>query len=293
MNMVIGVLEQGFIYALLAMGVLITYRILDFPDLTVDSSFPLGAAISAVLTLNGTPPALTLPIALLAGGAAGLITGLIHVKCGVRDLLSGIITMTALYSVNLRVAGRANLPIYAGDTLFLNEWTRGFPPWLAPYSKLIIILFIVALVKIILDLFLKTKAGYLLRAVGDNPSVVAALNKDGGYVKIQGLMIANAFCALAGAVMCQHQRFFDISMGTGTLVTGLASVIIGLNMFSKLPRLKNTLAVIAGSILYKACVSAALSLGLAPTDLRLITAALFLVILILGKTRVRKVKPHA
>lgn len=291
--MIIGILEQGMIYAILAMGVLITYKILDFPDLTVDSSFPLGAAVSAVLTAQGMNPALTLVIAFFSGGAAGMITGLIHVKCKVRDLLSGIITMTALYAVNLRIAGKANLALYGGDTLFNNAFTKALPPFISPYTTALIILAIMFLAKLALDWFLKTKAGYLLRAVGDNHSVVTSLNKDGGIVKIQGLMIANALCALAGAVMCQHQRFFDISMGTGTVVTGLASVIIGLNIFKNVSFVKGTSAVIMGSIGYKACVSIALSLGFAPTDMRLITALLFLLILALGNAPVRKVKTRA
>ncbi len=291
--MVIGILEQGMIYAILALGVLITYRILDFPDLTVDSSFPLGAAVSAILTVKGVAPALTLPIAFLAGGAAGAVTGLIHVKCKVRDLLSGIITMTGLYSINLRIAGKANLPLFAGETLFQNAFTKALPAFMKPYTTVVIIFLIMVLMKLLLDIFLKTRAGYLLRAVGDNPVFVTVLNKDGGLVKIQGLMIANALCALAGAVMCQHQRFFDISMGTGTLVTGLASVIIGLNLLGKVSVLKGTTIVVIGSVIYKACVSIALSLGLAPMDMRLVTAVLFLGILVAGNLKVKKVKRHA
>ena len=220
------ILEQGLIYGILALGLLITYRILDFPDLTVDSSFPLGAAVSAILTVNGVNPGLTLLAAIAAGAGAGLITGLIHVKCKVRDLLSGIITMTALYSVNLRIAGKANVPLFAYDTLFKNDFTKALPEWIAPYATLILILLIALVSKLLLDLFLKTKAGYLLRAAGDNAAVVTTLARDQGGVKIIGLMIANALVSLAGAVLCQQQRFFDISMGTGTMVIGLASVII-------------------------------------------------------------------
>ncbi|MEG2315135.1 MAG: ABC transporter permease, partial [Clostridia bacterium] len=213
MGILIGILEEGLIYALLALGVLITYRILDFPDLTVDSSFPLGAAVSAILTVNGMPPALTLVVATLAGAAAGLVTGLIHVKCHVRDLLSGIITMTGLYSINLRIAGRANLPFFNMETLFDNGFTKAFPAFLQPYGKILVVLAIVVLVKLLLDAFMKTKAGFLLRATGDNPMVVATLARDSGAVKIEGLAIANALVALAGAVMAQKNRVFDISMG--------------------------------------------------------------------------------
>lgn len=291
--MILGILEQGLIYGILALGLLITYRILDFPDLTVDSSFPLGAAVSAVLTLNGMHPALTLLFSMLAGAIAGLITGLIHVKCKVRDLLSGIITMTALYSVNLRIAGKSNVPLYSVDTLFRNAFTKSLPDWLGNYATLIILLLIAIAAKLLLDLFLKTKAGYLLRAAGDNASVVTTLAKDQGAVKILGLMISNALVALAGAVMCQEQRSFDISMGTGTMVVGLASVIIGTNLFKNLSFMKSTTMVILGSILYKACVSAAISLGLEPDDMKLITAVLFLLILIAGQFKRKKVRIHA
>lgn len=291
--MILGILEQGLIYGILALGLLITYRILDFPDLTVDSSFPLGAAVSAVLTLQGMPPALTLLCAIAAGALAGLVTGLIHVKCKVRDLLSGIITMTALYSINLRIAGKANLPIFAKDTLFKNAWTKALPDWISDYSTVLLILVITLAAKILLDLFLKTKAGYLLRAAGDNASVVTTLARDEGTVKIMGLMIANGLVALAGAVMCQQQRFFDISMGTGTMVIGLASVIIGTNLFKRFTWLKSTTMAIVGSILYKACVSIAISCGLEATDMKLITAVLFLLILVAGNGRRKKVRIHA
>jgi len=291
--MILGILEKGLIYGILALGLLITYRILDFPDLTVDSSFPLGAAVSAVLTLNGMPPALTLLCGMLAGALAGLVTGFIHVKCKVRDLLSGIITMTALYSINLRIAGKANVPIFSTDTLFRNEFTRALPSWINDYSTLILILLITLAAKLLLDLFLKTKAGYLLRAAGDNASVVTTLAKDQGSVKIVGLMIANALVALAGAVMCQQQRFFDISMGTGTMVIGLASVIIGTNLFKNFSFMKSTTMAIVGSILYKACVSLAISFGLEATDMKLITAVLFLLILVAGQAKRKKVRIHA
>lgn len=292
-GLVPGILEQGMIYGILALGLLITYRILDFPDLTVDSSFPLGAAVSAVLTLKGMPPVVTLLCAAGAGALAGLVTGVIHVKFKVRDLLSGIITMTGLYSINLRIAGKANVPLFGTDTLFKNGFTKGLPGWLAPYGTMLIIAVILLLAKILLDLYLKTKAGYLLRAAGDNPAVVTTLSRDQGAVKIVGLMIANALVSLSGAVMCQQQRFFDISMGTGTMVIGLASVIIGTNIFRGVSFMKSTTMVIFGSILYKACVSIAISLGLEATDMRLVTAALFFIILVTSMTRRKKVSIHA
>lgn len=293
MNILIGILEEGLIYAILAMGVLITYRVLDFPDLTVDSSFPLGAAVSAILTVKGMSPVLTLFVALLAGALAGLATGLIHVKCRVRDLLSGIIVMTGLYSVNLRIAGRANLPFFNLDTLFDNPFVDGFPAVLRPWSKVLVVLVIVIVVKVLLDLFMNTKAGFLLRAVGDNRTVVTTLARDNGMIKIEGLMIANALVALAGAVMAQKNRVFEISIGTGSMVFGLAAVIIGTNLFKNRQKVNSSTAAIIGSIIYKACVALALSMGLVPQDLKLVTAALFLLILVLGNARKKKVKFHA
>ena len=293
MGIFIGILEEGLIYAILALGVLITYRVLDFPDLTVDSSFPLGAAVTAILTVKGVNPALTLLAAMLAGAAAGLVTGLIHVKCRVRDLLSGIITMTGLYSINLRIAGRANLPFFNMDTIFDNAFVDSFPAFLQPYSKVIVVLAIVFVVKILLDLFMNTKAGFLLRAVGDNHAVVTTLARDSGTVKIEGLAIANALVALAGAVMAQKNRVFEISMGTGAMVFGLAAVIIGTRIFTNRQKVNSSTAAIVGSIIYKACVALALSLGLVPQDLKLVTAVLFLLILVLGGARRKKVKFNA
>lgn len=290
-QLIIGVFEQGFIYAVMALGVYITYKILDFPDLSVDSTFPLGAAITTVLLMNGFHPILSLILSTAAGAAAGALTGIIHVKFKVRDLLSGIIMMTGLYTINLRITGgSANVPLFNYQTIFNNDFVNGlFPEALAPYKTLIIIAVIMLIAKLLLDLYLKTKSGYLLRAVGDNERIVTSLAKDSGFVKIVGLSIANGLVALAGSVMCQQQRFFEISMGTGTIVIGLASVIIGTNIF-KGNILKATTAVIIGSVIYKACVAAAIEIGLDSQDLKLITAILFLVILIVSMDRKKKVK---
>lgn len=290
-QLIIGVFEQGFIYAVMALGVYITYKILDFPDLSVDSTFPLGAAITTVLLMNGFNPVLSLILSTAAGAAAGVLTGIIHVKFRVRDLLSGIIMMTGLYTINLRITGgSANVPLFNYHTIFNNDFINKLcPEALEPYKTLIIIALIMLIAKLLLDLYLKTKSGFLLRAVGDNEKIVTSLAKDSGFVKIVGLSIANGLVALAGSVMCQQQRFFEISMGTGTIVIGLASVIIGTNIF-KGNLLKATTAVIIGSVIYKACVAAAIEIGLDSQDLKLITAILFLVILIISMDRKKKVK---
>lgn len=294
MSIIIGILEEGLIYAIMTLGVYITYKILDFPDLSVDGTFPMGAALTAALIQKGLSPVLILLIAFLAGALAGIITGLIHVKLKVRDLLSGIIMMTALYSINLRIAGKANLPIFSKETIFDNTWLNEIvPETLVPYQVVIILLVIVVICKVLLDWYLQTRSGYLLRAVGDNDVLVTSLAKDKGVVKIVGLAIANGFAALAGCVYCQQKSFFEISIGTGTMVIGLASVIIGTKVFNRFGFLKATTAVILGSIVYKACVSIAIAMGMKPSDLKLITSILFLLILVFSNQKEKKVKAHA
>lgn len=176
-QLIISTFEQGFIYAIMALGVYITYKILDFPDLSVDSTFPLGAAITTVILSKGMNPLLALAASVAAGAAAGTVTGLIHVKCKVRDLLSGIIVMTGLYTLNLRiVGGTANVPLFNYKSVFDNDFVNAlFPEALRPYKTVIIIFVIMLIAKILLDLYLKTKSGYLLRAVGDNPTIVTSL----------------------------------------------------------------------------------------------------------------------
>lgn len=290
MDFIVTILEQGLIYAILALGVYITYKILDFPDLTVDGSFPLGAAVTAALITRGMNPYLTLPVSFLAGVLAGVCTGLIHVKCKVRDLLSGIIMMTALWTVNLYIAGTANVPLFSRDSIFKNDFLiEIIPESMKSYVTLIIVLILAVVCKIILDLYMNTKSGYLLRAVGDNETVVTALAKDQSNVKILGLAIANGLVSLAGCVFAQEERVFEISMGTGAIVIGLASVIIGTSIFKKISYVKTTTAVIIGSIIYKACVAIAIR-NFEPQAMKLITAVLFLIILVISMERKTKVK---
>lgn len=307
MTLFLGIIEEGLIYAIMALGVYITYKILDFPDLSVDSTFPMGAALTASAILAGISPVATLFLSFLAGAAAGCVTGLIHVKLKVRDLLSGIIVMTGLYSLNLRFAGgRANVPIFTQETIFENPFLGSVvPQGLTAFAVVLILFFIVLVCKVLLDLYLNTRSGFLLRAAGDNETLVTSLAKDKGTVKIAGLAIANGFASLAGSVYCQHKGFFEISIGTGTIVMGLASVIIGIQVFCPDHRpylfrlfgrtigMRPTTAVIAGSIIYKACISLAISLGLEANDLKLITSMLFLIILVISAQRRKKVKAHA
>ena len=292
-DLLISTLTQGLIYAQLSYGVFITYKILDFPDLTVDGSFPLGAAVTAVLLVSGCNPYLALLAAAGVGALAGLATGVIHVRLKVRDLLAGIIVMTGLYSVNLHIAGRANVQLFSFNTIFKNDFISGLPSSIQPYAPVIILAVVTLAVKLLMDAYLATRSGFLLRATGDNATLVATLAKDAGKVKILGLSIANALVALSGCIMCQYQRYFDISMGTGTLVLAVASVIVGTQLLAGMRFLRATTAVVLGSILYKGCVALALSLGLSPFDLKLVTAVLLLIIIIAGGQNRKKGKRHA
>lgn len=281
LDLLVSTLIQGLIYALVSFGVYITYSILDFPDLSVDGSFPLGAAVTAVLLTRGCNPYLTLLAAISVGALAGLCTGVIHVKLHVRDLLAGIITMTALFSINLQIAG-SNLTVERSvDTIFSAGPTMALFGGLSLTGrKLVVALIIAVAVKLLLDAFFATKAGLLLRAVGDNAFLVTSLAKDKGNVKLAGLVISNALVALGGSLVCHETRSFSATMGTGQVVFGLATVIIGVALFRRLSFVKGTTAVIVGSILYKLCIAVALDLGLPPNMMKLITAVLFLLVLV-------------
>ena len=274
MDFVITIVEQGLIYGILALGVYITYKILDFPDLTTDGSFPLGAAVTAALITKGVNPYLTLLAAFAAGALAGVCTGLIHVKGKVRDLLSGIIMMTALWTINLRIAGTSNVPLFSKETIFKNSFLENLiPESIQSYTTLIVVIILTVITKLILDFYMNSRSGFLLRAVGDNDKLVTALAKDEGNMKILGLAIANGLIALSGCIFCQEERVFEISMGTGAVVIGLASVIIGTSLFRGFTFMKATAAVILGSILYKACTAIAMR-NFEPQDMKFITAAL-------------------
>ena len=293
MDFVLSILEQGLIYGILALGVYITYKILDFPDLTVDGSFPLGSAVTAALLTRDVNPYLSLFAAFLAGVLAGTCTGLIHVKGKVRDLLSGIIMMTALWTINLRIAGTSNVPLFSKETIFKNDFMESaVPESVQPYTTLIVIIILTVITKLILDFYINSKSGFLLRAVGDNDKLVTALAKDEGNMKILGLAIANGLISLSGCIFCQEERVFEISMGTGAVVIGLASVIIGTSLFRGFTFIKATFAVILGSVLYKACTAVAMR-SFEPQDMKFITAALFLIVLLISMERKKKVKIDA
>ena len=286
----ISTLTQGALYSLVAFGVYISYSVLNFPDLSVDGTFPLGAALTAGLLLRGANPWVALAAAMAAGMLAGAFTGVVHVVFRVRDLLSGIITQTALFSVNLLINGTSNVALErSAKTIFqMGDVLGGMS---LGTRRLIVALAIALTVKLLLDLYFRTKSGLLLRAVGDNAALVTALGKNMGAVKILGLALSNGLVALAGGIVCQADRSFTSTMGAGQVVFGLASVIIGISLFRKASFVRATTAVWVGSILYKACIQAAMQLGFQPFMLKFVTAMLFLLVLVLsgrkGETIIR------
>ncbi len=283
-GLVAGILEQGLIFGIMALGVYISYKILDFPDLSVDGTFPLGAAVATRMILSGQNPWLSLLAAFFAGAAAGCLTGFFNVKLKIKDLLCGILVMTLLYSVNYRIAGAPNQFFMGADTIFsqVNGLFGSLPRALSPYMALLVAFVITLLAKYVLDWYLSTKSGFLLRSVGDNPGLVVTLAQSPGKIKVIGLAISNGLVALAGAVSCQRNVQFDISSGTGTIVMGLAAVIIGTTVFQKLKFMRITSAVLVGMVVYKACITIAISLGLQSSDMNMVITILFVLTLVLN-----------
>lgn len=293
MDIILGIckvtLEEGFMYAIMALGVYITYSILDFPDLSVDGTMPLGAVVSGVLILKGVNPWLCLVISFFAGAAAGCVTGILHVKLKIRPLLCGILVYTMLLSVNLVLLfhgtdGLSIASFFGKKSIFDSFPASLIPKDIGGYSVrvLLVSLVLMLLCKFAMDAFLKTKSGLLLRATGNNEKYVTMLAKDPGFSKIIGLALGNGLAAVAGSAIAQSKYSADAQMGVGMVVQGLASVIIGLSLFQKLSFMKATTMVILGSILYKACLSAALALGLPTLYLKLLMAVIFILALVLS-----------
>jgi putative ABC transport system permease protein len=278
-------LEQGLAYGLVALGIVITFRILAFPDLTVDGSFPLGAAVVARLIMEGVPPGYGILMAIICGFLAGCCTGLLNTKLKINSLLAGILMMTILYSVNLRIMGRSNIQLLTVDTLLTpleNLDVNRFIPIIAFF-------FLVAVgIKLLTDMFLHTQIGFAMRATGDNEQMIRTLGVNTDNMTVLGLGISNGFVALSGALVAQDQGFSDVGMGIGMIVAGLASIIIGEALFGKKTVQRMTLAAIVGSIIYKFIISLGLRLGLAPTDLKMATGVM--VILALGIPALKKEK---
>ncbi|AMR77617.1 putative ABC transporter, membrane component [Cupriavidus phytorum] len=281
----LGALEIGLIFSLVALGVLISFRILNFPDLTVDGSFPLGGAVAATLIAAGQDPFLATMVAIAAGALAGWITGWLNVRLKIMDLLASILMMIALYSVNLRIMGRPNVPLITEPTLF----TVLQPEWLPDYVLRPLVLFVVVVVaKVGLDWFFSSQLGLAMRATGANPRMARAQGIPTGRATLAGMALSNALVALAGALFAQTQGGSDISMGIGTIVIGLAAVIIGETILPARRLIWTTLAVVLGAILYRFFIALALNsdfIGLKAQDLNLVTAALVTIALVLPATR--------
>ncbi len=274
MDFILNIIEQGLLFGIMTLGVYITYKILDFPDLTVDGSFSLGAAVTASSLVLGINPFLAGILSLLGGMVAGFFTGYIHVKFKITNLLSGILVMIGLYSINLRIMGKANIPLFNEKTIFTNS-----------LKPIIIIMLFALSIKFLLDIFLKTKLGFILKVTGDNPQLITSLGINISNTKIMGLMISNGLVALAGSLAAQYQGFSDAGMGSGILVMGLASVIFGEAIFKGLDFILPTTMAIVGSILYKMSIAFALKIGFPPTDLKLITAIIVILAIAMNEKK--------
>ena len=297
--MIEGIFVEGLIYAVMVLGVFITFRILDFPDLTVDGSFPMGAAITAAIIVRGLPISLAIFLSLIGGIIAGCITALIHNKLKVPNLLAGILTMTMLYSVNIRILGnRANLPLINQTTLLtrVKEITRGIIP--QDYAYLIFFILLVIFVVLLLDLFFRTDLGLSLGALGCNQQMVVTQGVNPEWVKIIGVGLSNGLVAVSGAFTAQYQGFADVNLGQGIIIAGLASVMLGEFIIKSNKISILTLRVVLGSILFRGIMYLGRYYGyyinLKPTDLKLITGLLIILSLVITKARtfkkVKKVK---
>ncbi|NMG66027.1 ABC transporter permease [Azoarcus indigens] len=276
-----GALEIGLIFSLVALGVLISFRILNFPDLTVDGSFPLGGAVAATLIALGTDPFLATLAALAAGACAGLLTGWFNVRLRIMDLLAGILLMTALYSINLRIMGKPNVPLITEPTIFSMLLPEMMPDYI---ERPLVLIVIVIAAKLALDWFFSSETGLAMRATGANPRMARAQGVATGRSVLAGLALSNALVALAGALFAQSQGGADISMGIGTIVIGLAAVIIGESILPGRRIVVLTLAVVLGAILYRFFIALALNsdlIGLKSQDLNLVAATLVTVVLVL------------
>ena len=286
--MIEGIFVEGLIYGIMVLGVFITFRILDFPDMTVDGSFPLGAAIMASMIIGGYNVFFALAAAFLGGVAAGSVTALIHNRLKVPNLLAGILTMTMLWSVNIRIMGnRANLPLLKNETILTDiiAWTEGIIP--SSYAILIFFFLVAMAIKFALDLFFKTDMGLTLGALGNNEQMVISQGVNINLMKGIGVGLSNGLVAVAGAFLAQYQGFADVGLGTGTVVTGLASLMIGEFVFTSNRIGILTFRVIVGSIIYKAIMYLGryygYHIGLTPNDLKLLAGLLIIVCLVIAQ----------
>ncbi|NMR30001.1 ABC transporter permease [Crystallibacter degradans] len=270
--------ELGLIYAIMALGVYLTFRILNFPDLTVDGSFTTGAAVASIMIINGFSPVVSTIAAFGAGLVAGWITGILHTKGKINGLLAGILTMIALYSINLRIMGRANLPLLREETLITPLRDAGL---LGTAMAVVVFSLFALAVKFVIDWFLHTDVGLAMQATGDNEEMIRSFGVSTDRMKILGLALSNGLVGLCGALIAQYQGFADIGMGIGLILAGLASVIIGQAIFGSRLIIIASLAVVLGSVLYRVVIQLALQAGLNPNDMKLISAVLVVTALVL------------
>ncbi len=281
----LGAVEIGLIFSLVALGVFISFRLLRFPDLTVDGSFPLGGAVCAILISTGTNPWLATLAATAAGAVAGLITGWLNVRLKIMDLLASILMMIALYSINLRVMGGPNVPLINDPTLFTQLQPAGMEDYIA---RPIILAVVVIAAKLALDWFFATERGLAIRATGSNARMARSQGVNTGAMVLLGMAVSNALVGLAGALFAQTQGGADISMGIGTIVIGLAAVIVGESILPSRRMVLATLAVILGAIVYRFFIALALNsdfIGLKAQDLNLVTAVLVTVALVIPQLK--------
>jgi putative ABC transport system permease protein len=280
-----GAIEIGLVFALVAFGIFISFRILDFPDLTVDGSFPLGAAVSAALIVSGVNPWLATLLAVLAGAGAGFVTAWLNVRLKILNLLASILTMIALYSINLRIMGKPNVALLNEQTV-LTAFER---PWLEYYLvSPVVFAVIVAIVLIALGLFFRTEIGLAMRATGANPQMARAQGISTSRMIFLGMAMSNGLVALAGALFAQSQGSADVTMGVGIIVVGLASVIGGEAIFSTRTLLLSLVACLLGALVYRLVIAAALNMdfmGIEAQDLNLITAVLVTLAIVLPGAR--------
>ncbi|GHV81751.1 ABC transporter permease [Spirochaetia bacterium] len=286
--MVEGILIEGLIYGIMVLGVFITFRVLNFADMTVDGSFPLGAAIMAMALIKGLPPAAAMSFAFCGGLAAGFVTALIHTRLKIPDLLSGILTMTMLYSINLRVMNnRANISLLKVPTLFtqVSAWAGSFMP--SQLAIVLLCLLVVIMIKLVLDLFFHTDFGLSLGALGANPQLVISQGMNPDVIKICGISLANGLVAISGSFAAMYQGFADVQLGSGMIVSGLASLMIGEFLIRSNKVSSLTLRVLLGSILYRALMYLARNYGyyihMTANDLKLITGLLIIICIIVSR----------
>jgi putative ABC transport system permease protein len=305
----LGATATGLSLALVGVGVYITFRVLDFPDLTIDGTYPLGAAFAAIMIINGYSPWVTLPVSFLMGGVFGGITAVIATKFKIHSLLASIIVATGLVSINLRLMGRANIPLLNEETIF-SPFAAGFRDFLVARfgdeaarhaNNLLTILLvgvIVILCKLVFDWFTQTEVGMAMRATGDNRKMIKALGRNPDYFLIMGVAISNAMVGLSGAIVAQFQGFADVNMGLGLIISGLAAVIVGETIVRPISVQRGTLSAIIGMIIYRIAIAAALSLRFTlpggqtfrveATDVKLATALLVLIVLWLTNFRKKR-----